>query len=85
MESIEPKTVSPRQRVDEFPDQCLPVTEKGGSKTFSQRLREELSLIIPKRFSEPRCFKEEQDQRRKACFNITRAEILNLSLPVYRN
>ena len=71
VESIEPKTVSPCQRVDEFPDQCLPVTENGGSNIFATPAAK--NLLTPKRLIEPRCF------------NITRAEIQNLSLPVYRN
>ena len=42
--STEPKTVSPRQRVDEFPDERLTVTGKGGSRLFCNACREELSL-----------------------------------------
>ena len=32
--SSEPKTVSPRERVREFPDECLTVTGKGAWKLF---------------------------------------------------
>ena len=32
--SSEPKTVSPRERVREFPDECLTVTGKGARKLF---------------------------------------------------
>ena len=32
--SSEPKTVSPRERVREFPDECLTVTVKGARKLF---------------------------------------------------
>ena len=41
MGSSEPKTVSARERVNEFPDLCLTVT---GKKPFCNACREELSL-----------------------------------------
>ena len=37
-------SVSPRQRIDEFPDERLTVTGKGGSRLFCNACREELSL-----------------------------------------
>ena len=43
--STEPKTVSPRQRIDEFPDERLTVTGKGGSRLFCNACREELNII----------------------------------------
>ena len=42
--SSEPKTVSPRERVREFPDECLTVTGKGARKLFCNACREELIL-----------------------------------------
>ena len=42
--SSEPKTVSPRERVREFPDECLTVTGKGVGKLFCNVGCEELSL-----------------------------------------
>ena len=40
----EPKTVSPRQRLNEFPNECLAVYGKERSKLFCNACREELSL-----------------------------------------
>ena len=42
--STEPKTVSPRQRIDEFPER-LTVTGKGGSRLFCNACSEELNII----------------------------------------
>ncbi len=42
--SSEPKTVSPCERVREFPDECLTVTGKGAGKLFCNVCCEELSL-----------------------------------------
>ena len=42
--SSEPKTVSPRQRLNEFPNECLAVYGKEGSKLFCNACLEELSL-----------------------------------------
>ena len=42
--SSEPKSVSPRDRVSEFPDECLTVTGTGAGKLFCNACREELSL-----------------------------------------
>ena len=42
--SSEPKIVSPRQRLNEFPNECLAVYGKEGSKLFCNACREELSL-----------------------------------------
>ena len=40
--SSEPKSVTPKQRVNEFPDECLTVSR--GGKLFCSACREELSL-----------------------------------------
>lgn len=42
--STEPKTISPRQRVTEFPDECLIVTGRERKRLFCNACREELSL-----------------------------------------
>ena len=42
--SSEPKTISPRLRLNEFPNECLGVYGKEGSKLFCNACREELSL-----------------------------------------
>ena len=42
--SIEPKTASPRERVREFPDECLTVTGKKVGKPFCNVCCEKLSL-----------------------------------------
>ena len=40
--SSEPKTVSPHERVREFPDECLTVTGKGAGKLFCNACHENL-------------------------------------------
>ena len=42
--SSEPKTISPHQQLNKFPNECLAVYGKEGSKLFCNACREELSL-----------------------------------------